>query len=146
MKKTKQEKLAYEPRYFWKEATFEEQKKAMAYAIPYIEFLNKAKTERETIAYTLDILKNNKFSPIGKKGSRKVYSVFRNKTMAMAVIGSEPISKGFNMIAAHIDSPRVDLKQNPLYEDINSSLSCMRTHYYGGIKKYQWVSTPLALH
>ncbi len=146
MKKTKQEKLTYEPRNFWKEATPEEQKKAMAYAIPYIEFLNKAKTERETIAYTLDILKNNKFSPIGKKGSRKVYSVFRNKTMAMAVIGSEPISKGFNMIAAHIDSPRVDLKQNPLYEDNNSSLSCMRTHYYGGIKKYQWVSTPLALH
>ena len=146
MKKTKQEKLTYERRNFWKEANPEEQKKAMAYAIPYIEFLNKAKTERETIAYTLDILKNNKFTPFGKKGSRKVYSVFHNKTMAMAVIGTEPISRGFNMIAAHIDSPRVDLKQNPLYEDSNSALSCMRTHYYGGIKKYQWVSTPLALH
>ena len=146
MKKTKQEKLTYERRNFWKEANPEEQKKAMAYAIPYIEFLNKAKTERETISYTLDILKNNKFTPYGKKGSRKVYSVFHNKTMAMAVIGTEPISRGFNMIAAHIDSPRVDLKQNPLYEDSNSALSCMRTHYYGGIKKYQWVSTPLALH
>jgi len=93
MKKTKQEKLTYERRNFWKEANPEEQKKAMAYAIPYIEFLNKAKTERETISYTLDILKNNKFTPYGKKGSRKVYSVFHNKTMAMAVIGTEPISR-----------------------------------------------------
>jgi len=146
MKKVKQEKLSYERRNFWKETTLDEQKKAFAYAEPYIKFLNEAKTERETIAYTLSILQQNKFTPLGKKGSHKVYSVFRNKTMAMAVIGSEPISKGFNMVAAHIDSPRVDLKQNPLYEDSNSALSCMHTHYYGGIKKYQWVSTPLALH
>ena len=146
MKKVKQEKLSYERRNFWKETSLDEQKKAFAYAEPYIKFLNEAKTERETIAYTLSILQQNKFTPLDKKGSHKVYSVFRNKTIAMAVIGSEPIAKGFNMVAAHIDSPRVDLKQNPLYEDSNSALSCMHTHYYGGIKKYQWVSTPLALH
>ncbi|HPB18794.1 MAG TPA: aminopeptidase [Candidatus Cloacimonas sp.] len=146
MKKVKQEKLSYERRNFWKETSLDEQKKAFAYAEPYIKFLNEAKTERETIAYTLSILQQNKFTPLDKKGSHKVYSVFRNKTIAMAVIGSEPIAKGFNMVAAHIDSPRVDLKQNPLYEDSNCALSCMHTHYYGGIKKYQWVSTPLALH
>jgi aspartyl aminopeptidase len=148
MKNTKPEKeaLAYQRKNFWKEAPLEEQKKAMEYAEPYINFLNQAKTERETVAYTLDLLLKNKFTPLSKKGSKKVYSIFRNKTMAVAVIGTDPVSNGFNMVAAHVDSPRVDLKQNPLYEDSNSAMGCMRTHYYGGIKKYQWVSTPLALH
>lgn len=144
--KTQKEALSYERKNFWKEASLDEQNKAMAYAEPYIQFLNKAKTERETIACILELLQKSKFTPLSKKGSNKVYSVFRNKTMAIAYLGTEPLSKGFNMVAAHIDSPRVDLKQNPLYEDGNSALGCMRTHYYGGIKKYQWVSTPLSLH
>ncbi|MCD8480452.1 MAG: aminopeptidase [Candidatus Cloacimonetes bacterium] len=93
------------------------------------------------------LLKKHKFSPIdGKKGSKLVYRVFRGKTMAVAVLGSEPLTNGFNMVASHIDAPRIDLKQNPLYEDGPSQMACMRTHYYGGIKKYQWVSTPLSLH
>ncbi len=150
MKETKQDKtnpLLYERKNFWKDAPAPEVKKAMAFAIPYRDFLNKAKTERETVVWTEALLKSNKFQPLpASQAGKRVYSIFRGKTMAMAVIGSEPLSKGFNMVAAHIDAPRVDLKQNPLYEDKNSSMACMRTHYYGGIKKYQWVSTPLALH
>ncbi len=138
--------LTYERKNFWKDAPAAEQEAAFSFAEAYKSFLNEAKTVRETIAYTEALLKKNKFSPIGKKAGNKVYTIFRNKTIAMAVIGSEPIANGFNMVAAHIDSPRVDLKQNPLYEDSSSSMACMRTHYYGGIKKYQWVSTPLSLH
>jgi len=144
-KETKKSALTYERKNFWKDAPVLEQKAAMAFAEAYKSFLNEAKTVRETIAYTEAVLKKNKFGQVGGKGN-KVYTIFRNKTIAMAIIGSEPISKGFNMVAAHIDAPRVDLKQNPLYEDSSSAMACMRTHYYGGIKKYQWVSTPLALH
>ncbi|MCB5253961.1 MAG: aminopeptidase [Candidatus Cloacimonadaceae bacterium] len=150
MKKTKAPKkseFAYERKNFWKDAPVAEQKDAMEYAIAYKEFLNQAKTEREVTAWTEKLLKKHKFVDIHKKaGAKKVYSIFREKTMAIAILGSEPLSEGFNMVAAHIDSPRIDLKQNPLYEDGNTKMACMRTHYYGGIKKYQWVSTPLALH
>ncbi len=150
MKEKKHEKksvLIYERKNFWKEASAAQIKQAMAFAPPYKDFLNKAKTERETVIWTEALLKANKFEPItAAKAGKRVYSTFRGKTIAMAVIGSEPISNGVNMVAAHVDAPRVDLKQNPLYEDKNSDMACMRTHYYGGIKKYQWVSTPLALH
>lgn len=139
--------LLYERKNFWNTTDKAMQKKAFAYADGYKDFLNKAKTERETIRYTLEVLKSKQFKEIdGKKGHKKVYQVFRNKTMAFAIIGKEPVSKGVNMVAAHIDAPRIDLKQNPLYEDSNTNLAVMKTHYYGGIKKYQWVSTPLALH
>ncbi|MCK9583421.1 MAG: aminopeptidase [Candidatus Cloacimonetes bacterium] len=149
MKNTKPKKseLAFERKNFWKDAPPVEQKEAMDYAVDYKEFLNQAKTEREVTAWAEKLLKKHKFADIhSKAGASKVYSIFRGKTMAVAILGSEPLSKGFNMVAAHIDSPRLDLKQNPLYEDSNTKLACMRTHYYGGIKKYQWVSTPLSLH
>ncbi len=146
-KNDKKNALQYERKSFWKEAPAAQIKQAMAFATPYKDFLNKAKTEREAVVWTEALLKANKFEPItAAKAGKRVYSIFRGKTIAMAVIGSEPISNGFNMVAAHVDAPRVDLKQNPLYEDKNSDMACMRTHYYGGIKKYQWVSTPLALH
>jgi aspartyl aminopeptidase len=146
-KKNKAASLQYDRKNFWKEASTTEIKKAFAFAGPYREFLDQAKTVRESIAYTEKVLKANKFQPLSNgKAGKRVYSIFRNKTIAMAVLGSEPISNGVNMVAAHIDAPRVDLKQNPLYEDGPSGMACMRTHYYGGIKKYQWVSTPLALH
>lgn len=139
--------LLYERKNFWQTAAKPLQKEAFTFAEGYKDFLNKAKTERETIKYTLDVLTKKQFKPLdGKKSGKKVYQVFRNKTMAIAIIGKEPVSKGVNMVAAHIDAPRVDLKQNPLYEDGNTTLAVMKTHYYGGIKKYQWVSTPLAIH
>jgi len=142
-----QNKLTYERKNFWKDAPASEQKAAMDYAVAYKSYLDQAKTEREAVAWTEDYLKKQKFVEIkGKKGAKKVYSIFRGRTMAMAILGSEPLSSGFNMVAAHIDAPRIDLKQNPLYQDGPSEMACMRTHYYGGIKKYQWVSTPLALH
>lgn len=145
--KPKKNDLLYERRNFWKDAPQTEHKRALAFAGPYIDFLNQAKTVRETIRWTEKELARHRFTPLAHpKAGKRVYSVFRNKTMAIAVLGSAPLSQGFNMVAAHIDAPRVDLKQNPLYEDTASCTACMRTHYYGGIKKYQWVSTPLALH
>ncbi|HRX76661.1 MAG TPA: aminopeptidase, partial [Candidatus Cloacimonadota bacterium] len=146
-KNQKQSPLTYERKNFWKHAPAAEQKAAMDYASPYKEFLNQCKTERETTVWMENLLKKHKFVAIdGKKGSSRVYRVFRGKTLAVAVLGTDPLSKGFNMVASHIDAPRIDLKQNPLYEDGPSQMVCMRTHYYGGIKKYQWVSTPLSLH
>ncbi|MDP2172279.1 MAG: aminopeptidase [Candidatus Cloacimonadaceae bacterium] len=146
-KETKKSVLAYERKNFWKDAGAVSIAAAFDYATAYKDFLNEAKTVRETIVYTEGLLKKHKFQALpAKTGGKRVYSIFRNKTIAMAVIGSKPVSEGFRMVAAHIDTPRVDLKQNPLYEDCPSSMACMRTHYYGGIKKYQWVSTPLALH
>lgn len=146
-KNAKKTVLNYKRKNFWKDAPASEIKKAKEFAGAYKDFLNECKTERETVVWTQALLKANKFQPFGKtKNGKKVYSIFRGKTMAMAVIGSKPVSEGVNMVAAHIDTPRVDLKQNPLYEDKSSDMACMRTHYYGGIKKYQWVSTPLALH
>lgn len=146
-KEAKPASLLYERKNFFKDASEADRAAAFQYAGAYKDFLDQAKTVRETVAYVENLLKKHKFTPLGTgKAKSKVYSIFRGKTMAFAVLGSEPLSSGFNMVAAHIDTPRVDLKQHPLYEDSNSAMACMRTHYYGGIKKYQWVSTPLALH
>lgn len=146
-KKEKDSSLLYERMNFWKEAPKTEQKAAMDYATGFKSFLDAAKTERESVKWIVEELQKNKFVELGgKKGSKKVYGIFRGKTMAVAILGSEPMVNGFNMVASHIDTPRVDLKQNPLFEDGPSQMLCAQTHYYGGIKKYQWVSTPLALH
>lgn len=148
MKKAKtKSKLSYEKKNFWAHAPQEEQQAAMDYAVGFKAFLDACKTERETVIWAEELLKKHKFVSInGAKGKNAVYKIFRGKTMAMAILGSEPLNQGFNMVAAHIDTPRIDLKQNPLFEDGPSQMACMKTHYYGGIKKYQWVSTPLALH
>lgn len=146
-KEAKPAGLLYERKNFFKDASEADRAAAFQYAVNYKGFLNQAKTVRETVAYMENLLKKHKFQALGAKNAKnRVYSIFRGKTMAFAVLGTEPLSAGFNMVAAHIDAPRVDLKQNPLYEDSSSAMACMRTHYYGGIKKYQWVSTPLALH
>jgi aspartyl aminopeptidase len=118
----------------------------------YINFLNKAKNERESVKEALNIIKGAGFrdlEEIRKAGERlkpgdKVYQANRGKTLIVAVIGSEPITSGINAVGAHIDSPRIDLKQNPLYED--DGIALFKTHYYGGIKKYQWTAVPLSLH
>ena len=129
-------------------ASTEEQAKAKGYCEDYKVFLNQAKTEREAVEYAVGFAKKNGFVPFekGKKyaAGDRVYSVNRGKALALAVIGDESLEKGCNIVAAHIDSPRIDLKQNPLYED--SELALFKTHYYGGIKKYQWTVIPLALH
>lgn len=114
----------------------------------YIEFLNKSKTEREIIKSVKEIAKNNGFKNIREfsnlKSGDKVYYINRDKSMYLAIIGEENIENGINIIGAHADSPRLDLKPNPLYED--SGLAFLKTHYYGGIKKYQWTTIPLSIH
>ncbi|MCH5212475.1 MAG: aminopeptidase [Oscillospiraceae bacterium] len=114
----------------------------------YRVFLNNGKTERECVKEAVKMAEAAGFSDITKKNELKpgdkIYKINRNKNIFMAVIGSEDITQGINIAGAHIDSPRLDLKQNPLYESTDMAL--LKTHYYGGIKKYQWPTIPLAIH
>lgn len=114
----------------------------------YKRFMDSAKTEREAVITTLELLEKNGFveykAGMELKAGDKIYRNNRDKAILMAIIGSAPIEEGVRLCAAHVDSPRLDLKQNPLYED--NDLALFKTHYYGGIKKYQWTAIPLALH
>lgn len=118
----------------------------------YLEFLDKGKTERECAKEIVKVAKEAGYVDLASviknkkklKAGDKVYSVCMDKTVAMFNIGSKNMEKGMNILGAHIDSPRMDVKQNPLYE--NGDFAYLDTHYYGGIKKYQWVTLPLALH
>lgn len=118
----------------------------------YKEFLDKGKTERECVAVTVEMAKAAGYkdlSDIIKKDKKlkagdKVYAACMDKTIALFIIGKKNIEHGMNILGAHIDSPRLDIKQNPLFED--SELAYLDTHYYGGIKKYQWVTIPLSIH
>lgn len=118
----------------------------------YKEFISKCKTERECVKEVVKQAKELGFKDIKEyikekkelKAGDKVYAVNMDKAVALFVMGDQPIEKGLKILGAHIDSPRLDLKQNPLYED--TDLALFDTHYYGGIKKYQWVAIPLALH
>ncbi len=136
----------------WKSYTQTEVKKAFNFAEEYKAFLSECKTERECTAYFIEKAEKAGFRNLtdvissGKKlkAGDKVYADNYGKAIALFIIGSEKIERGINILGAHIDSPRLDLKQNPLYED--SELVLLDTHYYGGVKKYQWVTLPLALH
>lgn len=114
----------------------------------YKDFLDSSKTEREAVQTAVTLAKEEGFREYAPgealKAGDKIYFVNRGKAVILAVIGKEPIEKGVRLAAAHIDSPRLDLKQNPLYED--NEVALFKTHYYGGIKKYQWTAIPLALH
>lgn len=122
--------------------------KVNAYCEGYKTFLDNAKTEREAAEIAITLAEQKGFTPFcyGKKynAGDKVYFNNRGKTVAFAVIGKQSVDNGVNITAAHIDSPRLDLKPNPLYEEIE--LALFKTHYYGGIRKYQWTAIPLALH
>ncbi|MDD2533659.1 MAG: aminopeptidase [Eubacteriales bacterium] len=121
---------------------------AFAFAEEYMAFLDQARTEREFVTLSVETLENMGFEPLQSKAKLvpgdKVYKNIRNKGLAIAVIGRQPAVTGFNLIGAHIDAPRIDLKANPVYED--GDLVYFKTHYYGGIKKYQWTAIPLSLH
>jgi len=114
----------------------------------YIDFLTTAKTERECVRYAVEVAQSNGFvkydANLTLTPGMKFYKVHRNKAVVLGVIGQADIARGVNIVMAHIDAPRVDLKPNPLYED--SSMALFKTHYYGGIKKYQWTAIPLSLH
>lgn len=122
--------------------------KMQEYCEGYKSYLDAGKTEREAVATAIALAEEKGFVPfvIGKKYNTgdKVYFNNRGKTVAFAVIGEQVADKGVNITAAHVDSPRLDLKPNPLYEELE--LALFKTHYYGGIKKYQWTALPLALH
>ena len=126
----------------------DELKKADDFCEGYKRFLDSAKTEREAVSEAVKLAKENGFAEFDfskeLKPGDKVYTVNRGKAVILAVIGTEDINNGVKISAAHIDSPRVDLKQNPIYED--GELALFKTHYYGGIKKYQWTTIPLSLH
>lgn len=129
-----------------------ERKKADAYAKAYMEFLNNGKTERECTDYIISEIEREGYQEFGglmKKKKKlakgdKVYFCGMNKTLLMFRVGAAPMEEGMNILGAHIDSPRLDVKQNPLYEE--GGFAYLDTHYYGGIKKYQWVTIPLAIH
>ena len=128
--------------------TAEQREEMNAYCKRYMAFMDACKTEREATAWAIAEAKKYGFVPfvpgMEAKPGDKIYYNNRDKAIALAVIGTEPLSAGSNICAAHVDSPRLDLKPNPLYED--SEIAYFKTHYYGGIKKYQWPTVELALH
>lgn len=136
----------------WDKFTKEDLQKAFELSDRYIDFMSKCKTERECVTEFISLAEAQGYVDVnaviadGKKlqPGDKVYANCMGKALALFLIGSEPMEKGFRILGAHIDSPRIDLKQNPLYED--SDIALFKTHYYGGIKKYQWVTIPLAIH
>ncbi len=123
-------------------------KDAFDFCEGYKKYITLSKTEREAIIESIKLAEENGFVNIETKkklkAGDKVYAINMDKAMVLAVIGKDSLEKGLNIVGSHLDSPRLDLKPTPLYED--SELCLLDTHYYGGIKKYQWVATPLALH
>lgn len=136
----------------WKTYNDSEKEQLQSLNADYIDFLSECKTERECISETVKRAKEKGYISLEEaianskklKQGDKVYAVCMNKTIALFNIGKEPLEKGMNILGAHVDSPRMDIKQNPLYE--NEGMAYLDTHYYGGIKKYQWVTLPLAIH
>ena len=140
--------LVYERKNGWDRLDAEEGAALEAYCTGYKQFLDAGKTERECVDYAIGLAEAAGFRPLvrGEKlrPGDKVYRNNRGKSLLLAVIGQESLNQGAVIGAAHIDSPRLDLKQNPLYED--GGFAYLDTHYYGGVKKYQWVTIPLAIH
>ena len=136
----------------WLAYTKKETKEMEKLAAGYRDFLNKGKTERECVKVAVALAKEAGYRDLEEvkasgdslKAGDKVYSVQMKKSIALFQIGEEQMEKGMAILGAHVDSPRMDIKQNPLYED--TELAFLDTHYYGGIKKYQWVTLPLAIH
>lgn len=147
-----EERLSYKRQNVWERVDEEYIKKAFDFCEEYKSFLNASKTEREFAANTEKLaiaagfrkLEDLAASNTRLKPGDKVCFINRKKSAVLAVIGKRPVSEGVNIIGAHIDAPRLDLKQNPLYED--TEMAFFKTHYYGGIKKYQWLTIPLAIH
>jgi len=136
----------------WNTYDLATQDDCMEFAKDYMNFLNEGKTERECVDFFVTEAEKNGYIELGRAIAEKkqlkagdcVYSVWMNKSMVLFRIGEKPFEEGINILGAHIDSPRLDVKQNPLYED--GGIAYLDTHYYGGIKKYQYVTLPLAIH
>ena len=136
----------------WETYSHKQLKEVDVFADEYRKFLDEGKTERECVDYIVNAVEKKGYRELQeviKKGEKlkkgdKVYAVWMNKSVVMFRIGKKPMAEGMNILGAHIDSPRLDVKQNPLYEE--GGFAYLDTHYYGGVKKYQWVTLPLALH
>lgn len=133
----------------WKSYTAEQLAELNKINEDYKECLDAGKTERECVHLAVKRLEEKGYRDLYKtegtlKAGDKVYAVCMDKTIAAFQLGKQPLEKGMNILGAHIDSPRIDVKQNPLYE--NEELAYLDTHYYGGLKKYQWVAIPMAIH
>ncbi|NME82723.1 aminopeptidase [Clostridium sp. SM-530-WT-3G] len=136
----------------WIKYSGEKVKEVFDFCEGYKRFMSECKTERECVKEVIRLAKAEGYEDLSEiikagrklKAGDKVYSNNKGKTIALFIVGSEPIENGLKILGAHIDSPRLDAKQNPLYED--TDIAFLDTHYYGGIKKYQWVTLPLALH
>ena len=142
-------KLDYEKTNIWKNSSEVEIQNIYAYGERYKAFLDNSKTEREACTEIIRQAKNNGFISLNEalktnivKGD-KIYLNNKNKSVVLMVVGDD-LTEGMSIVGTHIDVPRLDLKQNPLYED--GELALLKTHYYGGVKKYQWTGIPLALH
>ena len=142
------EKLFKKKESGWKSLNDSQKEEVFAVSKRYMDFLNVSKTEREFIKNARKLANEHGFKDIMEfeslKPGDKVYFVNREKSMYLAIIGENPIENGMNIIGSHVDSPRLDLKPNPLTEE--GGLAYFKTHYYGGIKKYQWTTIPLSLH
>lgn len=139
------EELFYERVNTWDRISEKDEKKVEDYNKSYREFLDAAKTEREAVDVIVPFLEGKGYSDIFKSESAdKTYYNHYGKSLAIYRTGKKALSEGLNILVAHLDSPRLDVKQNPMYED--TDLVFLKTHYYGGVKKYQWLSRPLAIH
>jgi hypothetical protein len=143
-KKKLEDRLGMKKELTWEKLDNRKVKAVMNFSEDYKNFLDECKTERETIDYMVRELKSHGFKPIDKvkgkpKAGTRLYEINREKNLAITIIGKQPLAKGVNLVASHVDTPRLDLKQNPLYEDGETRMALLKTHYYGGIKKYQWL-------
>ena len=147
-RKTQREKLLSQRKNGYDRVPAQEIPAMECYCSLYKTFLHQGKTERECARVAVELAEKAGFKPYERgmelKPGDRIYRVNRGKSVMLAVIGKQSLEKGAQIVAAHIDSPRLDLKPNPLYED--SELAFFKTHYYGGIRKYQWVTIPLELH
>lgn len=142
------DKLFYKKHYVWEKIDGEAKKEVFELADDYKKFIDASKTERLSINEIVRRAKAAGFKNFIEqdtiKEGDKIYYVNKGKACVLFVVGKDEIEKGMNIVGSHVDSPRIDLKQNPLYED--HGISLLKTHYYGGIRKYQWVAIPLALY
>ena len=140
--------MKYEQKNGWEIIDKAEKKQVFDFCELYKKYLDNGKTERLCVEYTVKLAKDVGFVEYDENkplnSGDKIYINNRDKSIILAVIGKKDITDGINLVAAHIDTPRLDLKQNPLYED--TDLALLKTHYYGGIKKYQWTTIPLAMY
>ena len=147
-KKDYRAELFYEPKNGYETMSADGREAMDAYCEDYKRFLNDSRTERECVRNAIELAKQQgfvEFVPgMELKPGDRIYCSNRGKALMLAVMGEKPMSEGMTLAAAHVDSPRLDLKQLPLYED--NELAFLKTHYYGGIKKYQWTAIPLELH